>query len=204
MSIQEFIVFFNPILIACIKDKFASIFFQNFNLFFSSYNVKQRNSLSLTILVEHSSQGWSCGCVDQAFSFLSMIFPFLISIDHTDNCQGINDPWGSTFDGDIWIDFPYTCNTGDSVLCPGSSDGLERYLFSDKFFMLSTTGFNDFSITLESSNKWNFWCSICSFDTESIGWVDGRGNDFDKDLVWSWLRDIKVCVGGDISQSLNN
>lgn len=204
MSIQKFLVLIKPIFVGCINNELRSLLFKDFGLLFSSHDIQKGNSESLTVLVEHSSQGWSCSCVNHSFSFLAEMVPFLVSIDHTDHCQGIDDSWSSTFKRNIWIDFPDVGNWGNCVLCPGSSEGLEGDSFSDEFLMLRTSGFDDFPTSFEPSYKRYFCGSISSLDSEPIRGVDCRGSNFDKDFIWSGLGDLKVGKDRNGSKCLDN
>ena len=70
--------------------------------------------------------------------------------------------------------------------------------------MLGVSSLDNFTTSFESGDKRYFSGSICSSNSESVGGVDGGGDDFDKDLVRPGLGNIEVSIYWDGSEGLDN
>jgi hypothetical protein len=70
--------------------------------------------------------------------------------------------------------------------------------------MLRASSLDDFATSFKSGYKRHFRSSIGSSDSESVRGVDGRCDDFDKELIRPRLGDIEVSEDRDGSESLDN
>lgn len=133
----------------------------------------------LAEFIEHSSQSWSCSSIDDSFCRRSSVSPFFKHINKTNNCDWVDDSWSFWFDWDILINNPAVCYIGNSKLTPCTLRSIERNLFTNKTFPLSTTCFNNFSITLQTSNEVWLCSPVSTLNCNPVRWVYRRSNNFD-------------------------
>jgi len=204
MLLNSFFVLIQPILVTCIDDVLCTLILKDFDLFSSSDNIEKRNVLFLTEFIQHSSQSWSGSSIDQTFCFWTSVAPFSKSVYKPNNSNWVDDTWGSWFNWNIFINNPAILYISNSVFSPCTIPTIERYFFANEMLSLSTTSFDNFTISFKATNK--VWLSspIPTLYCNSVRWIYSWSNNFDLDLVDSRLRNIKYIINRRFFEFLNN
>jgi len=91
MSLNGLFVLIKPVFVTCINNVFGSFLLKDFNLLWSSDNIKQGDIFFLTVFVEHSSQGGGCSRVNHTLGGGTSIAPFSVGINKSNDCNRIYD-----------------------------------------------------------------------------------------------------------------